>query len=327
MRLESLEHEPEAELWREHAERVLRQVVKTGAGSARLVDARTLLLALGDDIANRNSHRNASPPPTTTTASTIPESVRSLRQAGRVLSRDAETGGRFKRWPCVFVSSGPAAAAASTHASRGEETEESAGGRSNGAARTVCFLNGGWLVVDQSVRAGTEARKFVDRGAAMAAPAGAADAGARTLSPLAFPNHHETSQSRRLGATASPLSADDPRSAPAAFRTQADRRIIQRLECLALGQGLLQLQRQQPAAAADRLLEVDVREALVAMGLPLTPQGAKEALLRVGYWTREVGAEHARVQPWSQPVVSTANFVLVECLVCSSRLLNPSASS
>jgi hypothetical protein len=47
-------------------------------------------------------------------------------------------GGHFKRWPCVYVS----------------QTLD---------GKDVTVVNGGWLVVDQSVRAGTEARKFAER--------------------------------------------------------------------------------------------------------------------------------------------------------------------
>lgn len=52
------------------------------------------------------------------------------------LGRDATRGGRFKRWPCMVL----------------ESTES-----------YVKIINGGWWVVDQSVKAGTEAKKLVER--------------------------------------------------------------------------------------------------------------------------------------------------------------------
>jgi hypothetical protein len=267
-----LEGEPEQHL--QHAERVLRQVVKTGAGSSRLIDATTLLAKFVDNVGTSKSNESTSGAMMIASASSasslLPEYTRSLRWAGQVLSMDAATGGRFKRWPCVFVGT-------NSDDPRWDGDEGRIGDSS--AARTVHFLNGGWLVVDQNVRAGTEARKFVDRG---------------------------TSPSRSSNDTAHPLHTDAPtRNAPATFRTHADRRIIQRLECLALGEALIQ---HQSVSTKDRL-EVDVREALVAMNLPLTPQGAKEALLQVGYWTREIDAKHVRVEPWPRPVVSSATFV------------------
>jgi hypothetical protein len=269
-----------------HAERVLRQVVKTGAGSSRLVDARTLLALLdGDDGPAKATIPTASAP------SGRPDEAAQLGWAGQVLSRDAAAGGRFRRWPCVFV------------------------GSQRSYPRSVQFLNGGWLVVDQSVRAGAEARKFVERGteSATVTVAGTADfASTDSISGTA------TNKTGRSDATM-------PHASSTVIRTQADRRIIQRLECLALGQVVpSQAPKPEAASAAEATrLEVDVREALATMNLPLTPQGAKEALLRVGWWTREINDKHTRVEPWSQPVVrSTRNdgFLLVRIGTIISHL-------
>ena len=64
--------------------------------------------------------------------------------AAQALGMDAADGGRFKRFPCVWV------AADTTTTDTNDDP-------------TVLFLNGGWLVVDHCVRAGTEARKLVSR--------------------------------------------------------------------------------------------------------------------------------------------------------------------
>jgi hypothetical protein len=52
------------------------------------------------------------------------------------LANDAGMGGRFKRMPCILVSA---------------NTEY------------ITLVNGGWVILDKSVRAGTEARKFAER--------------------------------------------------------------------------------------------------------------------------------------------------------------------
>jgi hypothetical protein len=58
--------------------------------------------------------------------------------ASSLVSLDSQEGGRFKRWPSLLV----------------DHDDES-----------WTIVNGGWIVVDQSVRAGTDARKLVQRSA------------------------------------------------------------------------------------------------------------------------------------------------------------------
>jgi hypothetical protein len=60
--------------------------------------------------------------------------------------------------------------------------------------------------------------------------------------------------------------------------TAADERIMYRLECFALGEELKVERDLQD-------LELDVRETLRSMDLPLTPEGAQQALVKVGVWS------------------------------------------
>jgi hypothetical protein len=252
----------------DHAERVLRQTVKIGAGSTRLVDASVLWQSVRRDNAGRNRCRMNDDNTDDRAAD-----FKSIQWAGRALAKDAQTGGRFKRWPCVVVG---CTAVPNRSSMRDDEAPMAAAGTGSRAAdemtvTTISILNGGWLAVDQSVRAGAEARKFVER---------------RSSPPPASAKiaNHTTRGTDEAGTP----------SSERAVRTQADMRIIQRLECLAMGEDL--------SPATDRL-ELDVRETLSAMNLDLSPSGAKQALLQVGWWTRDISSERSRVEPWSSIVV------------------------
>lgn len=143
-------------------------------------------------------------------------------QAAIALGKDARHGGRFKRFPCIWVSN-------------------------------KVFVNGGWLVVDHAVRAGAEARKLVDRNGKI--------------------------------------------------QSASDERIVRRLECLALGEVL------SGYNADSSSIEVDVRQALEVMELPVSPAGATEALVRMELWSSsEEGRKGfvAAVQPWSSRVLVAA---------------------
>lgn len=109
----------------EHVERVLRHVVKTGSNFARLADSMAAMESLFGAGNKKARWKDVDP--------------RLKRAIGAsALAEDAELGGRFKRTPCVLVAS--------------DKDYES-----------LTLINGGWLVLDQSVRAGTEARKFAER--------------------------------------------------------------------------------------------------------------------------------------------------------------------
>ena len=103
---------------------------------------------------------------------------------------------------------------------------------------TLTLVNGRWVVVDQSVRAAAEGRKFA----------------ASTASGGRFTNDSN------------------------------DEQILCRLESLACGE---KLQQQKRGGGAGIRLEVDVRTTLEAMNLPLSSEGAQEALFRVRWWTKK----------------------------------------
>ena len=148
---------------------------------------------------------------------------------------------------------------------------------------TVTFVNGGWRVLDKSVRVLSEARKFAER---------------RTAA------RHDAS---------SPSSNSRPTTT-----TVADQRILRRLECLAMGEMLVSPS--SPRSRGDNnddnsqskdRLELDVREALAALQLPANPQGAREALVRVGHWSGDATQQRHLEQvlePWSPPVLAAARW-------------------
>jgi hypothetical protein len=189
-------------------DQVLRQVIKTGNGFARLVDselAREFLF----DFNKKGDMR-------------LEMAIAQRAMAAKALAADAQSGGRFKRFGCLAVS--------------------------HDSAEELTVINGGWVVVDQNVRATSEGRKFAERG----------------------------------GPTAS----------------MADDRIMTRLECLAMGG--------DDQEESD--LQVDVRETLRAMNLPITPKGAKEALIQIGHWTPSSSNKKQAVDPWSKSVMEAANW-------------------
>ena len=205
-----IESTPEEE--RVHTEQVLRKLVKTGKGMARLVDSSVAAAYL---FTNNDNW--------------VHQAV-----GGHVLAMDSELGGRFKRMSCTAVSF------------------QLVGDSDN--IQSVSFVNGGWLVLDQGVRAVTEARKFAER----------------TDGPL---------------------------------RTVADERIVHRLECLAMGQVFASPQMDEEN---DRELELDVREALKALDLPISPSGAQDALLRIGRWTKV--SKNIKIEPWSKDTLDAASW-------------------
>eukprot|EP00977_Amphora_coffeiformis_P012273 scaffold3034_cov173-Amphora_coffeaeformis.AAC.9 len=150
-----------------------------------------------------------------------------------LLAADAQQGGRFKRWPSLLVS----------HLHNEEEEDE------------WVIVNGGWLVVDQNVRAGTEARMLVG---------------------------HTT-------------------NGPTDYSTSvAEERILQRLECLAMGEVF---------NPEDLKLEKDVRETLRTMDLSLTSQGASQALVRMGRWSPSTQSKLKQaIQPWSPQIMEAASW-------------------
>jgi len=204
-----------------HMEDVLRKVIKAGSGMMRLVDSSAAMDYLYEDYPKKGMDK-----------------ARRQAVGATVLTKDAQLGGRFKRMPCIYVSS--------------ESNKE--------AVTSITLINGGWLTVDQSVRAGTEARKFAER--------------------------TDTSESQLL--------------------TVADERIAHRLECLAMGEVFswdTRGGREELGVDAD--LELDVKEALKAMDLPVSPLGAQQALVRLGRWS-EASNNRVKLEPWAEAVLEAS---------------------
>lgn len=194
----------------------------------------------------------------------------SRRQAACLLAQDARKGGRFKRWPCQWIS---AAGSSSTPSDPRKGATE------------MTFLNGGWLSVDPSVRAGTEARKLVERAATTT-----------TIKNKERPT-----------------------------LTVSDQRILRRLECLAMGEMLYNNNNNNNRDGGNgnygnyqnyNPLEVDVREALRYLGFPSTPAGAKKALVQLEHWSSDTSQQNSFqqvLQPWSQSVLEAARRYAEQC--------------
>ncbi len=117
---------------RSRIEAVLRHLRKAGNGLSRMIDSRGAVPHLYERA--------------------IPRTDLALQRqavAAFALAKDAELGGRFKRMSCALV-----AYQLPIQKPDFEVTDE---------VESISIINGGWLVLDQSVRAGAEARKLVER--------------------------------------------------------------------------------------------------------------------------------------------------------------------
>lgn len=188
--------------------------------------------------------------------------------AAKVLTDDAVSGGRFKRRPCQFV-------LASYTDGNGKHTIHDG---FSVQIEQVTLVNGGWVAVDPSVKAGTEGRKF-------------ASLAADSVS------------------SASNQSTNDTNGCiPPRVFTAADERVAHRLECLAMGD--VWKEESFMGESDEKRLELDVREALSRMNLPLTPEGATEALIKIGRWSESQRDTSQRkkgsVEPWPFEVLDAA---------------------
>jgi len=138
----------------------------------------------------------------------------------------------------------------------------------------ITLVNGGWVAVDPSIKAASEGRKFA----------------AATSSPSTSSN--KTSRS-------------NTQTKPHKL-TAADERIVHRLECLAMGDVWKIESNQYEEDTYDRMLELDVREALTSMNLPLTPNGATSALIQIGKWCENDKSNKLRIEPWSPELLDAA---------------------
>lgn len=143
-------------------------------------------------------------------------------------------------------------------------------------AHTVTLVNGGWTAVDPSIKAASEGRKFA----------------AATSSNNE--NRHNNTSTKEKKKSKTPL-----------ILTAADERIVNRLECLAFGDGFVE------GDGNDNVLELDVREALASMNLPLSSQGATTALIQIGRWSDNVRDDSKNnsnklIEPWSPELLDAA---------------------
>ncbi|KAK1745604.1 ribonuclease domain-containing protein [Skeletonema marinoi] len=215
-----------------HLEELLRNLVKVGEDrSSRMVDSVLAMDYLYTDFCREGDD----------------ESLVRRVIAATVLTEDATSGGRFKRRSCQFVECSSIIA--------------------DGICKSTTLVNGGWIALDPSVRAGTEGRKFA----------------AATKQP-------------KDANTSSPV------------LTAADERIAHRLECLAMGD--VWKNDKSENDDEEKSLELDVREALSSMALPLTADGATRALVQLGRWSQndvENKNKKAKViEPWSAEVIDAA---------------------
>ncbi|GMH84080.1 hypothetical protein TrVE_jg11169 [Triparma verrucosa] len=97
---------------------------------------------------------------------------------------------------------------------------------------------------------------------------------------------------------------------PAGLELEAsDESILSRMEFLAMGSDL-KLRRDD--ASAPPCDDVGVKEALKKLGLPVTPKGAKAALVMLNRWSekKEETQKEAQVSPWSEATIqSSQNFI------------------
>jgi len=251
---------------RHHAEQVLRQVMKAGPEYCKIVDSKIVAGYLCDPdhgiilatTTGRSSDSNNNP------QWRQQQEYRAL--AARLLAQDSELGGRFKRMPSTFVS---------------RELNSN-----HDSVQSLTIINGGWLVVDQSVRAGSEARKFAGRVLEVS--------NTSSISTV-------SGGGERNGSTSTTA------------WTISDERIAQRLECLAMGEVLSTKQHQKSENWNDvgQNLELDVRETMKVLGMPATPEAARDVLVRIGRWSK--GATPAAVQPWSPKVLEAARWYADYC--------------
>ncbi|CAB9500566.1 expressed unknown protein [Seminavis robusta] len=243
---------------RNHAELVLRQLVKT---NHRMIDS----WELARDVLYDNNNQNNNDP-------TIIITPEQQAVAAQMLAMDAETGGRFKRQSCLVVDT-----TTTTTMITKQNDQQSQSQPSSSLVESITLINGGWWVVDSAMRAGSEARKFANRA-----------------------QQQQQQQQQQQDWTC------------------ADERITQRLECLAMGEALHQ---NAPIQPEDSSVELDVREALQSMNMPLTPQGAKQVLIQMGRWSPKADTTTTMGdQAWSPAILQAARDYADQCQTKQSIL-------
>lgn len=251
----------------QHIEVILRQLIKAGTHYVRLVDSAILRDAVGVGTSSSQKQQQQQQQ----------ELLHSQRQlAASILGDETFTVGRFKRMPCMWTST-------TTKTNNNDAT----------TTTTVSFINGGWLVVDQSVRASTEGRTY-----------------ASTVVPTTTTTMPSSSSNRDRDTANTKQQQQQQQSTPTLSQITSFDRITHRLECLAMGEDGSSSSSSSSSSTSEGRLEVDVRAALLSMDLPLSPDGARRALLRTGHWS-EVGGGASTGQsytPWSSTVLKAAEW-------------------
>ncbi|KAL7537503.1 hypothetical protein ACHAXR_007856 [Thalassiosira sp. AJA248-18] len=150
----------------------------------------------------------------------------------------------------------------------------------NSEAQEVHLVNGGWIAVDPSIKASTEGRRA---GQKFAATSNNANEDTNVKKPLIL--------------------------------TAADERIAHRLECLAMGDVWSS---ESDREEDEKMLELDVRSALNSMDLPLSPQGATSALVKIGRWSENANNNDSKskrmnklIEPWSPDLLDAARSLSI----------------
>eukprot|EP00535_Pseudo-nitzschia_heimii_P002605 CAMPEP_0197178424 /NCGR_PEP_ID=MMETSP1423-20130617/3704_1 /TAXON_ID=476441 /ORGANISM="Pseudo-nitzschia heimii, Strain UNC1101" /LENGTH=1078 /DNA_ID=CAMNT_0042628161 /DNA_START=158 /DNA_END=3394 /DNA_ORIENTATION=- len=225
---------------------VLKQCLRCGSKYTRLLDSTSLeKWMFYDEVEGTITHDYTSGSDTTLQERKI--------FCATALAEDSETAGRFKRMACLWLPP------------PSPDNDKEKAQSSLASTTTLTLVNGGWVVVDQSVRAAAEGRRFAAS---------------------------VTSLGGRL------------------TNDSNDERILCRLESLACGE---KLQQQKRGGGVGIRLEVDVRTTLEAMDLPLSSEGAQEALIRMGRWTKKEssggeGKGKVPYERWSPSVLDATKW-------------------
>lgn len=119
------------------------------------------------------------------------------------------------------------------------------------------------------------------------------------------PSIKAASEGRKFAEISNNLSESNDASKGPLLLTSADERIAHRLECLAMGD----VWKDESSEEEDeKMLELDVRQALTSMNLPLTPDGATQALIKIGRWSENTKGDKKNklIEPWSPDLLDAA---------------------
>jgi hypothetical protein len=262
-----------------HLRDVLRSMIKAGPHYNRMIDSSTVVQSFQQNnifpkLSSSSSSSSSSQHVINNLSWQQQQHQQQRYEAAQLLATDAQQRGRFKRMSCILVSSSSAASSQQQH-----NQEEVA----------VTLVNGGWIVQDQCVRAQTEARKFVNR--------------METQIPTGKAGYKKQQQQQQSQQTSMIPNA-------AYTVSIADERILRRLECFAMGESTNN-QSNLNDQCHEKQVHRDVRQVLQQLSLPLSPQGAMDALIKCGRWSplgNDSIANKLRIEPWSSEIMKAATW-------------------